>query len=92
MSHAPALRRLGRCRALVKRPPTKIKLVMDSQTAKALGLMWGQTPVRQDPEGHPMAATGADRGGGRGEPGQAQRPARPLPSGATAARPFSFYF
>ena len=47
---------------------------------------WGQTQIRQDPEGQPLAAHGADRGGGRGEPGQAQRPASPLPPGATAAR------
>jgi hypothetical protein len=47
---------------------------------------WRQTQVRQDPDGQPMAAHGADRGGGRGEPGQAQRPASPLPPGAAATR------
>ncbi len=46
----------------------------------------GQTQVRQDPKGQPLAAHGADRGGGRREPGQAQRPASPLPPGAAAAR------
>ena len=47
---------------------------------------WGHTQVWQDPDGQPMAAHGADRGGGRCEPGQAQRPASPLPPGAAAAR------